>query len=92
MLLLGFFFLLHPGEYTYTDNPDAAPFWLCDNHLFLHNTHIPLSTSSEHKLAHVIYIALEFTTQKNGVHGELIQHVMIGNPMYCPVQALTAYI
>jgi hypothetical protein len=30
MLLLGFFFLLRPGEYAYTDNPDTAPFRLCD--------------------------------------------------------------
>jgi hypothetical protein len=26
MLLLGFFFLLHPGEYAYMDNEEAAPF------------------------------------------------------------------
>jgi hypothetical protein len=36
MLILGFFFLLRPGEYAYTDNEDAAPFRLCDFHL-IHN-------------------------------------------------------
>jgi hypothetical protein len=33
MLLLGFFFLLRPGEYAKTQNPDSCPFRLCDIHL-----------------------------------------------------------
>jgi hypothetical protein len=37
MLLLGFFFLLHPGEYAHTMNEDAAPFHICDVHLITHN-------------------------------------------------------
>ncbi len=37
MLLLGFFFLLRPGEYAYTDNENAAPFRLCDMHLLVQN-------------------------------------------------------
>jgi hypothetical protein len=35
MLLLGFFFLLRPGEYAFTDNPEADPFRLCDIHLLI---------------------------------------------------------
>jgi len=37
MLLLGFYFLLRPGEYAYTTNPDATPFRLQDVHLLIHN-------------------------------------------------------
>jgi len=37
MLLLGFFFLLRPGEYAYTDNANAAPFRICDTHLMINN-------------------------------------------------------
>ncbi len=33
MLLLGFYYLLYPGEYAYTDNPELAPFCLSDIHL-----------------------------------------------------------
>jgi hypothetical protein len=33
MLLLGFFFLLCPGEYAWTPNPEAAPFLLGHVHL-----------------------------------------------------------
>ncbi len=64
MLLLSFFFLLHPGEYAYTDNEDAAPFRLCDVHLLIHNRRIHPYTSTEQDLLRVQYIALEFTTQK----------------------------
>jgi hypothetical protein len=33
MITIAFFFLLHPGEYAKTDNPDSMPFCLCDVHL-----------------------------------------------------------
>jgi len=33
MLLLGFFFLLRPGDNAYRDNSDAAPYQLCNIHL-----------------------------------------------------------
>jgi hypothetical protein len=37
MLIFGFFFLLHPGEYAYTSNEEAAPFRLYDVYLLIHN-------------------------------------------------------
>jgi hypothetical protein len=35
MFILGFFFLLCPGEYAQTTNPDSSPFQLCDLHLMV---------------------------------------------------------
>jgi hypothetical protein len=88
MLLLGFFFFLRPGEYAYTNNPDAAPFRLCDVHLLIHNRRLHPMTATEQELTHVTYVALEFTTQKNGVRGELVGLGRTGHPIHCPVRIL----
>ncbi len=72
MLLLGFFFLLCPGEYAYTDNENAAPFRLCDIHLLIHNQRLDTFAAASTNLQRVNYVALEFTNQKNGVRGELV--------------------
>jgi hypothetical protein len=37
MFILGFFFLLCPGEYAYTPNPNATPCRLCDVHILINN-------------------------------------------------------
>ncbi len=47
MLLLGFFFLLRPGEYACTENPRAAPFRLCDTHLLIQDRRIHPMTATE---------------------------------------------
>jgi hypothetical protein len=88
MLLLGFFFLLRPGEYAYTPNPEAAPFRLTDVHLLIHNRRLHPLTASTQELERINYIALEFTTQKNGVRGELVGLGRSGHPRHCPVVAL----
>jgi len=88
MLLLGFYFLLRPGEYAYTDNPDAAPFRLCDVHLLIHNRRIHYAQATPQELTRVNYVALEFTTQKNGVRGELVGLGLSGHPVWCPVKTL----
>jgi hypothetical protein len=58
VILLGFFFLLCLGEYDHTSNPDAAPFWLCNVHIFIQNSHLNHYTCSEAELQAVSYIAL----------------------------------
>jgi hypothetical protein len=67
MLILGCFFLLRPGEYAHTTNERAAPFRLCDVHLIAHNQHLDPLTCPKEDLHLATYVALEFTTQKNGV-------------------------
>jgi hypothetical protein len=87
MLTLGFFFLLRPGEYAHTTNPESVPFHLIDVHLRHNNTRIPHLTCPLPQLTMATFVCLEFTTQKNGVHGELIGMGQSGNPAFCPVQA-----
>jgi hypothetical protein len=88
MLLLGFFFLLRPGEYAHTSNPDASPFRLCDTHLFINNRRLHPDRCTVPDLRRVNYIGLEFTTQKNGVRGEIVGLGLTGHPLWCPVRAL----
>jgi len=88
MLILGFFFLLRPGEYAWTDNPDAAPFRLCDIHLINNNVRLDPNTCTEEQLNSATFVALEFTTQKNGVRGELVGLGRSGHHILCPVQAM----
>jgi hypothetical protein len=64
MLALGFFFLLRPGEYAFTPNPDAVPFRLCDVHLIFHNKRLNPLTCAEEELDLTHYVGLEFTKQK----------------------------
>jgi hypothetical protein len=90
MIILGFFFLLQPGEYAYTANPDATPFRLCDLHLLRNNIRLdPMSCSEEH-LHQTSHVALEFTTQKNGIRGELVGLGRSGHTIFCPVLAAIA--
>jgi hypothetical protein len=87
MLLLGFFFLLRPGEYAYTDE-EATPFRLQDVHLMVHNRRLHPNQCSEQDLQCVNYVALEFTNQKNGMRRELIGLGRSGHQHHCPVLAL----
>jgi hypothetical protein len=89
MLILGFFLLLRPGEYTYTTNPEAAPFCLQDTHILINDRRLNHLQCTEQELLAVNYIALEFTSQKNGVRGELVGLGRSGHPTWCPVKALT---
>jgi hypothetical protein len=86
MVILAFFFLLRPGEYTGTSS-NTTPFALRDIQLFIGRSRVPLLTCPEPLLAATTFGTLEFTTQKNGVRGEVIG--LGSTPAYfCPVKAL----
>jgi len=85
MITVAFFFLLRPGEYAKTSNPDSTPFRLCDVHLRRHQQRIPHLTCPVHDLHAANFVCLEFTTQKNGVQGELVGLGRSGDPEFCPV-------
>jgi hypothetical protein len=89
MLLLGFFFLLRPGEYADNDNPESTPFRLNDIHLFCLQQRIDIMQAPEQTLRTATAAALEFTTQKNGVRGELVGLGRSGHATLCPIVALT---
>ncbi len=88
MIILGFFFLLHPGKYAHMDNDKASPFRFCDTHLLINDRRIQHYTAADTELAIVNYVTLEFTNQKNGVRGELVGLGHSSHPTYCPVRAL----
>jgi len=88
MLTLGFFYLLRPGEYAHTDNPDSAPFRLQDVHLMVGCRRLAHCLCPFHELYATTFACLEFTTQKNGVRGEMIGLCRLGNATFCPVTAI----
>ena len=92
MIILAFFFLLRPGEYTDTStatrNPDKAPFRLGDVQLFVGNTRLDILRAPEAVLWTATFGSLTFDDQKNSVCGEVIGLAIIGNPYLCPVKAL----
>jgi hypothetical protein len=86
MVILAFFFLLRPGEYTGTSS-NTTPFTLRDIQLFVDQQRVNLLTCDDNILLATTFGTLEFTTQKNGVRGEVIG--LGSTPEYfCPVKAL----
>ena len=86
MACLGFFFLLRPGEHTF--HRDNTPFTVSDVRLFVGNRRLDLLSSSAAEMAAATNVQLVFTTQKNGVRGEIIAHGRSGAPLVCPVAAV----
>jgi hypothetical protein len=92
MLLLGFYFLLRPGEYARTTNTEASPFRLCDVHLMINDHRLHPYQATQAELSRVNFVGLEFTNQKNGVRGEIVGLGASGHHTWCPVQALLSRI
>jgi hypothetical protein len=88
MLVLGFFFLLRPGEYACTYSEEASPFRYCDVHLMIDNRRLNHFTCHATSFDIVNYVALEFTNQKNVVRGKLVGQGTSGHTTWCPVRAL----
>jgi hypothetical protein len=88
MICLAFFFLLRPGEYTGTPS-ETTPFTLHDVQCWIGHQRYLATTIPINDLTRVTFVTLTFTTQKNGVRGEVIGLGRSGNPHLCPVAALT---
>jgi hypothetical protein len=80
---MAFFWLLRPGEYCSGTN--SHPFRLCDLQLFIGQQRIDPLTCSLADLNRVTFVTMTFTTQKNGVRGEIIGHSRSGHAFGCPV-------
>ena len=87
MIIIAFFFLLRPGEYTGTKS-DSSPFRLSDFTFSVGRTVFETETATDNDLATVTFVILVFTTQKNGVRGKKIGHGATGDPLLCPKEAL----
>lgn len=86
MICLAFFFLLRPGEYTGTKS-DTTPFTLNDVQCWIGQQRYLATTIPLLDLPRVTFISLTFTTQKNGVRGEVIGLSRSGDFSLCPVLA-----
>ena len=87
MIIIAFFFLLRPGEYT--DSPsDTGPFTFGDVQLCIGSRRLNLLTCPIQELREARFATLTFTDQKNGVRGEVIGLGRSGDPFVCPVLAL----
>lgn len=88
LLIIGFFFLLRPGEYCYNKDGDNFPFRLQDvsfdvNGVQTNATIVPLIALNTAAL-----VLLRFTTQKNGIRDEDIFHGPTTDPLICPRKAV----
>ena len=68
MIIIAFFFLLCPGEYTGTKS-DRTPFCLSDVTFSVGRTVFDTATATDNELAAATFVILTFSTQKNGVRG-----------------------
>jgi hypothetical protein len=87
MIVIAFFYLLRPGEYTGTPS-DNTPFRLADVQLFIGNRRLDLTSDPVSDLAAATSASLTFTTQKSGVRGEVVNHGRSGASLACPVLAI----
>ena len=89
-LLLAFFFLLRPGEYSGTPRTATDDlFRVQDIGVWIGQRRLdPLSCPLD-ELTAATFVTVTFTSQKNGVRGETLGHGRSGHPTICPVAALT---
>ena len=84
MIIIAFFFLLQPGEYTGTKS-ESSPFRLSDVTFSVGRTVFDTSTATNNDLAAATFVILTFSTQKNGLRGENISHGATGDTLsYAP--------
>ena len=88
MIVIAFFFLLRPGEYT-DSNSDSSPFRFKDVQLFIGEQRLDLATATRASILTATFATLTFTDQKNGVRGEVIGLARSGCPTLCPVVSIT---
>jgi hypothetical protein len=91
-LVLGFFFLMRPGEYLGVPPPGRSGplFRLRDVQLWIGSRALSTLTCPVADLLSATFVTLTFTEQKNGVRNETVGHGRSGHPLLCPVLALAA--
>jgi hypothetical protein len=89
MAILGFFFLLRPGEHTASNaTSDTRPFTLQDVTFRSGGTLLPATSGDLPTISTASFATLRFTRQKNGTENEIIGHARSGHITVCPVLAL----
>ena len=93
LIVVAFFWLLRPAEYTLTPDEDSRSqaFTLGQVHLTIsgrvyHALEAPLNDPN--CIGRIEYATLEFGDQKNAVRGEQVGHRATADPLVCPAKAL----
>jgi hypothetical protein len=86
MICIAFFFLLRPGEYTFTTN--NTPFRLQDITLYNGKRQFQSHEATMLDLNTITAVSLCFPNQKNGNKGEVISHGRSGDNLVCPCMAI----
>jgi hypothetical protein len=86
MIVIAFFFLLRPGEYTGTLSDDAA-FKIEDVSLYIQGRKLDFTTASDAEIKVSTSASYTFTTQKNNNRNEKVVQGLTGDPWCCPVKA-----
>ncbi len=89
-LVIGFYFLLRPGEYTGCPRTSDDLFRMHDVHFWLGSRRLDPMLSTPADLHAATFATLTFTSQKNGVRGETLGHARSGHPTLCPVSCLAS--
>ena len=87
--ILGFFFMLRPGEHTVsTATADTTPFTLADVTFKVGATIVPATSGPLDLIQLATFVTLRFTRQKNGTENEIIGHARSNHLTTCPVLAV----
>jgi len=86
--IIGFFYLLRPGEYCTSSTDINAPIRLQDIELLFGQQIVSPLTSPIDLIRRVTHSSITFPIQKNRERGETIGHGRTGNLFVCPTQAL----
>jgi len=84
MLLIGFFFVCRPGEYT-AGTDSCRPFRYCDAQLYHGSIQLDPAAASLDQMLHATFASLMFTNQKNTVPGETIGIGRSGHAVACAI-------
>ena len=86
---IALFFLLRPGEYCAGGTDTVSPpFNLRNIQFFVGDQPTQATIDSATTCAATTFVSLLFTTQKNGVKGELIGHGTTGHPCACAAASI----
>ena len=92
LIIVAFFWLLRPAEYTYSSTPEARTQAFEFQHIHFtirgRTYSAPTAPLNDATLRDIEYAALEFSDQKNAVRGEQVGHRPNSDPVLCPVKAL----
>lgn len=88
LLIIGFFFLLRPGEYCHNTDGDNDPFNLEDVSFDVDGSAVNAAIIDIELIDPSSKVHMRFTTQKNGVRDEDITHGTTDDPIFNPKAAV----